>query len=104
MAATATKLDGVSAKSLDSEMGVIVFTGTTATIELATYLSEIYGAKFTRIGDANAANAGDLTIDETQTNGVITPASNAITVDRHSSAGDGTLAGEAFFYEIVGKS
>jgi hypothetical protein len=104
MAASATKLDGASAKSLDTEMGFITFTSTTGTVEITTYLSEIYGATFTRIGGGDPDDRGLLTIDETQTAGVISPASNAITVDRDAATGTGTLTTEAFFYTLVGKS
>lgn len=104
MAATATKLSGTSAKSLDSEVGYIEFTSTTATVEISTGLSEIYGATFTRIGGSDPDDRGLLTIDETQSSGVITPASGAITVDRDAATATGTLTTEAFFYELVGKS
>jgi len=88
----------------DIERGVITWTSTTATGELSTGLSEIYSVKFTRIGSSDPDDRGLLTVDETVTDGVLTVASGAITIDRDSAASGGTLTGESFFYELNGKS
>lgn len=103
MAATATKIVG-SRKQWDSETFTLVFTSTTATVEVSTALSEIYDWQFARAGTAAGDNTGTLTLDETVTAGVITPASGAITVDRAALTATGTLAGETFVLTLFGKS
>jgi len=104
MAATATQLTGVDPKSLGCEVFALDFTSTTATVEVTTGFQKIWAWQFSRAGDANAANFGDLTIDETVTaDGYIDSSAGAITVDRHSSAGDGTLAAEKFSLFLWGE-
>lgn len=103
MATSATQLTGAG-KALDIERGYISFETTDATVEVTTGLSAIYGATFTRIGAVDASDAGYPSLSETATAGVITPASNAVTVVRQPLLAAGTLTGETFYYEFVGKS
>jgi len=96
-------------KQMDEEHGSIVFTSTTATVELATSLSRVYCATFTRVGDADADDAGYLVIDETASTDdnsdvYIDSSSGAFTVDRQALTGTGTLTGETFLYTLKGTS
>lgn len=103
MAATATQQTG-AAKSLDEEIHFIDFTSTTATVELSTGLSEIYLVSFGRIGDAAGDNTGVLTLDESETDGVVTVSGGAITIDRAAVTATGTLGTETFTVLLKGKS
>lgn len=108
MAVTATQvLPPGSIKNMDTEIHTIVWTSTTATVELSTDLTEIYAAIPVMAYGADAGHTdndlGVLEIDETSTDGVITPASGAITVNR-IAAGAGTLAGQSCLLLLFGKS
>ena len=103
MAATATKQTGAG-KSLDVDIQYIDFTSTTATVEVTTSLSEIYFWTFGRIGDAAGDNTGTLTLDESETDGVVTVSGGAVTIDRAAITATGTLGTETFVVKLEGKS
>lgn len=109
MAATATKVcPPGSPGSWDVEVHTIVWTSTTATVEVTTGLSEIYAAIPVNMYGADAGHTDDdiglLEVDETATAGVITPSSGAITVNRIASNAAGTLAGQQSLLILYGKS
>lgn len=101
MAATATKTTSVL-KNAETATFHLNFTSTTATVEVATGFSVVYGAFAIRVGDANADNAGTLTIDESITSNAV--AESTITVDRMPLTNSGTLAAEDFLLVVFGKS
>lgn len=109
MAFTATQVSPPgSTGSWDQEVHTLVFTSTTATGEVTTNLSEIYAAVVQPMYGADAGHTDDdvglIEIDETATAGVITPASNAITVNRIATNAAGTLAGQQALLILWGKS
>lgn len=109
MAVTATKVvPPGSLKDWDIEIHTIVWTSTTATVELSTDLSEIYAYWFTPMYGADAAHADGtgavLELDETVTNGVITPASGAVTINRLEADDATALTGQKTLVFLCGKS
>lgn len=109
MATTATQvMPPGSLGDLDIEVHTIVWEGTDATEEVTTGLSEIYVALVNPLYGANAGHTDDdcglIELDETQTAGVITPASGAITVNRIATNAAGTLAGQNTLLVLLGKS
>lgn len=104
MAITVVKSDqGVI--GLDSEIHHLAWTSTTATVELATGLSEIYGASWIRVDATDPSDMSILSIDETITSGVITVDSDGdITVIRDAVLAAGTLVAEHHILMLWGKS
>lgn len=108
MAFSASQLTGGHIANMDVEVHHITWTSTTATGELTTYLSEIYGWCVGQMFGADTGHTDDdiglLELDETVTSGVITPASNAVTINRIATNAAGTLAGQKDVIFLYGKS
>lgn len=109
MAVTATKVfPPGSPKTWDWEIHTIVWTSTTATVELSTGLSEIYGFIPVAMYGADAGHAngahGVLELDETATAGVITPVSGAVTINRFEGDDATALTGQSSLVILFGKS
>lgn len=108
MATTVTQLD-IPYKALEWEVHLIAWESTDATEEVSTDLSKIYVAYFMPAFGANAGHAdgklGGLEIDETRgSDGAITPASGAITVNRFESDDATALGNQDVLLVLGGKS
>lgn len=104
MAITVTKLDqGTS--GLVQEIHHLDWSSTTATVELPTGLTEIYGSASIRVDAIDVSDMSSLSIDETITLGIITvDADGEITVIRTQNLAAGTLVAEHHILMLWGKS
>ena len=108
MATTVTTLSS-NLKAMDQEVHIINWDGTDATEEVTTGLSIIYAAAICDAFGTGAGHTDDdlglIEIDETKaSDGSITTASNAITVNRIASNSGGTLAAAQTCIILWGKS
>ena len=109
MAVTATQVvPPGSLKDWDIEIHTVVWTSTTATVELSTDLSEIYAFWFTPMYGADAGHANGtgacLELDETSTAGVIDSSAGAVTINRFEADDATALTGQSTLVFLAGKS
>lgn len=94
--------------NLELEVKQLVWTSTTATVEVTTGLSEIYAYWFAPAYGANASHADGtgayLELDETATAGVITPSGGVVTVNRLEADDATALTGQNTLLFLIGKS
>lgn len=87
------------------EQGVVRFDGTGATYNLPTKLTALYDFNFNRIGTDGGDNAGYVSVNEAETDGVFSlNTAGIVRLVRSKVTGSGTLASEKFTYRLVGKS
>lgn len=108
MAVTVTTFTPNALKSSVMEVHNILWTSTTATVEVTTGLTEIYAAWFNPMFGADAGHANGtaaaLELDETLTAGIITVSGGAVTVNRLEIDDATALTGQSTQLILVGKS